>query len=84
VLISVWVDAETDDLPTVVDVKRSQQRPVIPRGIHQSVEFLIVLAIAALVVAAISLFTTLPMVAATLRARRVLLILPAILLLDRL
>jgi hypothetical protein len=51
-------------------------------GVPDDGESLAGFAITALVAAAISLFTTLPVVAATLRARRALLILPALLFLD--
>ena len=66
----------------VVALALSAARLAVPDSFSSDEEFLLPLAIAVLAAAGISLLTTLPVVVATLRTRRMWLFLPAALLLD--
>ena len=66
----------------VVALALSAARLAVPDSVSSDDEFLLPLAIAVLAAAGISMLTTLPVVVATLRTRRMWLVLPAALLLD--
>ena len=66
----------------VLALALSAAKLAVPESVSSETEFLFPLAIVALVAAGISLFTTLPVVVATLRAREIWLALPVTLALD--